>query len=155
MVGQLNRANLLSRCQHEPKKRQEKSLPPVETEYDSSEEEGSGGHDDTEAGDYYYYEDPSSTASSRGPSCVNSQHDLGPASSDGLIELSGLTECTLYSLDITPTASGGETLQPGEQYGTIHSTLCRAAGDQEEDWFGEQEESRRGKNGDVTRDKTD
>ena len=40
------------------------------------------------------------------------------AGNSGEIELAGLEECTLYSLDITPTAAaGGETLQPGEQGG--------------------------------------
>ena len=38
------------------------------------------------------------------------------AGNQGVIELSGLEECTLYSLDITPTAAaGGETLQGGGQ----------------------------------------
>ena len=65
-----------------------------------------------------------------------------------MIELNDLTECTLYSLDITPTGSGGQTLQPGEQYGTIHSTLCREQEmpkEQEEDWFGEQNSAATGK----------
>ena len=74
-----------------------------------------------------------------------------------MISLSGLAECTLYSLDITPVTAaaaadgGGETLQPGEQYGTIHSTLCApeeaaavdGGGDggrvDGEEWFGERE----------------
>jgi hypothetical protein len=68
------------------------------------------------------------------------------SSPDNVIELPDLTECTLYSLDITPTAEGGETLQPGEQYGTIHSTLCvnkDTEVEEEEEWFGEQD--RRGR----------
>ena len=31
------------------------------------------------------------------------------------------------------------SLQPGEQYGTIHSTLCAANDRAEDDWFGERE----------------
>ena len=70
-----------------------------------------------------------------------------------MISLSGLAECTLYSLDITPVTAaaaadgGGETLQPGEQYGTIHSTLCAANDRAEDDWFGEREVGRAGEAG--------
>ena len=73
------------------------------------------GGDDDESEEYYYYEDPSSSDSANGAGsrCVNTQHTVTASDSGEIIELAGLEECTLYSLDITPTAVGGETLQGG------------------------------------------
>ena len=42
-------------------------------------------------------------------------------------------------------------LQPGEQYGTIHSTLCAANDRAEDDWFGEREVGGTGGAGEATK----
>ena len=65
----------VTRCQHEPKIRQEKSLPP-ETDYG----EGSGDGDDEEDDEeYYYYEDALAHNSADGSSsCVSDQVNDSP-----------------------------------------------------------------------------
>ena len=34
----------------------------------------------------------------------------------------------LYSVDVSPVDATGHTMQPGEQFGSVHSTLCQAGG---------------------------
>lgn len=93
----------------------------------STDEEGSGDDEEYPA---YVGEEPIRT-------CINQLHEAGRADrlhnnrQDFLI--SNLKQCTLYSIDISPADPSGQPLQPGEQYDSVHSTLC-----QEEDngfWF--------------------
>lgn len=107
---------------------------------DKLSEDGSGeGRDHNTMSDiddeeeYYYYDHEEMN------SCINSQYKI---LDNDIVKLDNLDTCTLYSIDITPTDPGGKILQPGEQYGTIHSTLC---GDQDSEnnfWF---KEDNRGK----------
>ena len=123
----------ITHCQHVPSSKQKtlygndnKGEYTLDLEEEKEEGDGSGAADqnDDDADEYYYYDQDDEVNS-----CINTQHDV---SESGEIVLEHLEKCTLYSIDITPTDRHGETLQPGEQYGTIHSTLC-GGGDQKTD----------------------
>ena len=135
------------------------------------EEEGSGdGSDEEDSEDYYYYENNENGGSSashdndgfvedKSPVCSHSQYDIFSSSSTdgGLILLEGLARCTLYSMDIIPTDASGATLQPGEQYGTIHSTLCdeneRTSSSDESFFFKDDEDHYGGERGELSSDR--
>lgn len=132
----------VTHCNHVPKR----TTATVESEEEEDDGSGYTDGDDTETdnGDYYYYEHREVSAQS----CVNGQYQV---SKDGtlLAAIKGLDSCTLYSIDITPTNERGETLQPGEQYGTIHSTLCNemeSEGGSRAFWFEEKKHGSQGKN---------
>ena len=88
--------------------------------------DGDGGGDED---DYYYYDE---AVRSGVEECSNSRHSLDDEDREEdkngatvlRVFLPGLSECTLYSVDLTPTDDLGRALQPGERFGTVHSTLC-------------------------------
>ena len=55
-------------------------------------------------------------------SCRSHLYDI--SSSKGKIKIDHLKECTLYTVDVSPVDASGHTMQPSEQFGSVHSTLC-------------------------------
>ena len=130
----------ITHCQHIPHQKKslygskpdDSAVDEYTLDLDESDRDGSGdGRGDDE--EYYYYDNNEVNA------CVNSQHQV---TESDIVKLENLDKCTLYSIDITPTDMHGETLQPGEQYGTIHSTLCGEQDNDDNFWF---KEDKRGK----------
>jgi hypothetical protein len=127
---------------------------------DSASPEASGDYEE-----YYYYVEeatteeestatvPSTTAGHRsGEDCVSVRRTSDQATLE--VDLVGLSSCTLYAVDVTATDARGRSLQPAEQYVTIHSTLCGGGGDNADDhtgadgspfWFDEPASDNRGK----------
>jgi hypothetical protein len=96
---------------------------------DDSSIVGSGnGNDDTEDDNvdddefYYYDEAPKSGKMSAHTKCTNKLYTLAEGRTDFTIE--GLSECTMYTVDLSPADASGQVLQPGEDYGSVHSTFC-------------------------------
>ncbi len=134
----------VTRCDHVPgndEARRKRALEPAASDSDASEYSSGDGesvgnsNSNVDDDDYYYYYDRDDAASSASARC---HHELVSAGNHSLddgatlsVSLTDLSECTLYAVDMTPTDEAGRALQPGEQYGTIHSTLCgHGEGDQ-------------------------
>ena len=101
--------------------------------------------EDTAAGGMEYYEDNDNLVNgklSTSP-CVNHLYDI--SASNGKILIRNLKECTLYTVDVSPADATGRAIQPSEQFGSVHSTLCPVGvGGPNEDgessgfWFGDE-----------------
>jgi hypothetical protein len=100
---------------------------------------GRGGTDDTDDDnpddEYYYYDEVAKSANSPQTKCTNKLYTLSQAKADFTID--GLSECTMYTVDLSPADATGHVLQPGEDYGSVHSTFCmnKAGGDQSSNFF--------------------
>ena len=63
--------------------------------------------------------------------------------SDFTIE--GLSECTMYTVDLSPADASGHVLQPGEDYGSVHSTFCMNKDQSSNFWFGDENKNKEDK----------
>ena len=87
------------------------------------DEQVSDDSDDDNADDeYYYYDEVAKSANSPQTKCTNKLYTLSEGKSDFTID--GLSECTMYTVDLSPADATGHVLQPGEDYGSVHSTFC-------------------------------
>jgi hypothetical protein len=93
--------------------------------------EGSGSiiSDDEDTGsEMEYYEDNGHLGNDEeqeqatSSSCRSHMYDI--STSKGKITIENLKECTLYTVDVSPVDASGHTIQPSEQFGSVHSTLC-------------------------------
>jgi len=88
---------------------------------------GSGDYEDED--EYYYLVDGRDQSAERNDEkdCVSMRLEVPKEDPSVLVaNMPDLAECALYSVDIAASDGRGRVLQPGEQYGTIHSTLCEA-----------------------------
>ena len=94
----------------------------------ASRDAGSGDDSDEDNSDdneYYYYEEGSKTNAKdqqQQTKCTNKLYTLQDGKKDFTID--GLSECTIYTVDLSPADPTGHVLQPGEDYGSVHSTFC-------------------------------
>ena len=79
--------------------------------------------DDNDDDEFYYYDEAVKSGKSQAHTkCTNKLYTLGEGRTDFMIE--GLSECTMYTVDLSPADASGHVLQPGEDYGSVHSTFC-------------------------------
>jgi len=106
-----------------------------QSNFDNDPTPSSSSKSDSGSGDYYdYYDHEDNENEEMRPgdeklstqtsmSCINNLHTVDR--SRGVVLIDRLEACTLYSIDVSPADSNGHALQPGEQIGSVHSTLCR------------------------------
>ena len=102
---------------------------------------GGGGDDsdddNSDDDEFYYYDEAAKSGKGQSHTkCSNKLYTLTEGKKDFTID--GLSECTMYTVDLSPADASGHVLQPGEDYGSVHSTFCmnkNQAKDQSSNFF--------------------